>query len=173
MGFEAVALTHRVDPVLQPPERLFVQSHVAFRHRPPEVDDPLPGWTPGQVHPVHPGLQDVSVRPPVRVRRQTEPLARLVARNVEGTALRIAHERDTGVLWKTPDRREVDTGVTAAWRQVGVDLVDELPVQANFTYGLSVSVREADQRHPHGRAVDHPGLVAPRLEDPSAVDRRL
>ena len=33
-----------------------------------------------------------------------------------------------------PDRREVDTDVTAAGRQVGVYLVDELAAEPNFTY---------------------------------------
>ena len=86
-----------------------------------EVDGPLPRRPPGQVHPVHPRLQDIGVGPSVRVRWQTEPLTRLVARDVERTALRVAHERHGSVLpgrcW-TPD--EVDAGAAATSCQVGV-----------------------------------------------------
>ena len=106
VGVSAVPLAHRVDTVLHPPERFFVQRGVAVRHRPPEVDDPLPRRPPGQVHAVHPRLQDVRVGPAVRVRRQTEPRARLIARDVEGTALRVAHERNVRVLRKTPDHSD-------------------------------------------------------------------
>ena len=98
MGFDAVALSHGVDSLLHPSERFFVQRRIALRHLPPEVNDPLPRRSAGQIHPVHPRLQDVGVGPAVRVRRQTEPLARLVAGHVEGPALRVTHERDAGVL---------------------------------------------------------------------------
>ena len=45
----------------------------------PRPGDPLPRRPPRQVHPVRPRLQYVGVRQAVRVRRQAEPLARLVA----------------------------------------------------------------------------------------------
>ena len=80
-----------------PSERLFVQRGVRFRHLPAEVDDPLAGGTTGEVHAVHPRFQDFSVCATVRVRRQTEPLARLVARHIERAVLRIADEGDVGV----------------------------------------------------------------------------
>ena len=34
-------------------------------------------------------------------------------------------------------------------------------------------VREAHQRHPHSRAIDHPGFVGPRIEDRPSVRRSL
>ena len=89
---------------------------------------------------------------------------RLVAREVERTALRVAHERHAGVLRKMPDTGEVDAGAVATSRQVGEDRLDGLTVEARAGHGLVAGAREADQRHAHGCAVDHPRLVAPRLE---------
>ena len=86
---------------------------------------------------------------------------RLVARDVERTALRVTHERYAGVLRKMTSR------------QVSVDLIDGLTVEARAGHGLVAGAREADQRHAHGCAVDHPRLVAPRLDDPPRVSRRL
>ena len=74
--FARILLAHRIDARLHPTEWLLVQRRLAFRHAPLEIDDPLAGWPTGQVHTVHPRLQDIGIRPPVRVGRQAEPLAR-------------------------------------------------------------------------------------------------
>ena len=47
-------------------------------------DDPLVGGAAGHVHSVDPWLQYICIRPAVRVGRQAEPLARQVARDIEG-----------------------------------------------------------------------------------------
>ena len=78
-------------------------------------------------------------------RAKTEPLARLVARDVERTALRVAHERHAGVRRKTSDTGEVDAGAAAPRRQVGVDIVDGLAVETSTGHGLIAGAREADQ----------------------------
>ena len=65
---------------------------------------------------------------------------RLVARDVERTALRVAHERYAGVLRKMPDTGEVDAGAVATSRQVSVDLIDGLTVEARAGHGLVAGV---------------------------------
>ena len=123
--------------------------------------------------PVHPRLQDIGVRMSVRVCWQAEPLARLITRNIEGTTLRVAHERHFGVLWKTLYSRQVEAGAAAPWRQVCVDLIDGLAIEPSPRNGLVVGVRDANQRHTHGRAVDHPRLVTPCIEDAPRLGRSL
>ena len=50
---------------------------------------------------------------------------------------------------QTPDTGEVDAGTTTTRRQVGVDIIDGLSVEAGAEHGLVGDAREADQRHPH------------------------
>ena len=98
ISFASVRLTHRIDVILHPPERLLVKCRLPEGHLESEVDDPLSSRPPGEVHAIHPRLQNVGVGPGVRVRWQTEPLPRLISCNVEGATLRVAHERDAGIL---------------------------------------------------------------------------
>ena len=65
--------------------------------------------------------------------------------NIEGTTLRVAHERHAGVLRKTPDTGEVNASAAATSRQVGVDLIDGLAIETSIGHGLVVGAREADQ----------------------------
>ena len=67
------------------------------------------------------------------------------------------------------DTRQVDASAAAPRRQVRVDLVDGLVVEPSASHGPDAGTRKADQRHPYGRSVNHPGLVTPRLEDPPIV----
>ena len=58
----------------------------------------LSSRTAGQVHAVYPGLENVGIGPPVRVCGKSQPFAGQIARYVERSVLRIAHEGGSGVL---------------------------------------------------------------------------
>ena len=169
MGFAPDTDPHRVDAFLHPTERFLIQRRVACRHRPAEVDDPLTRRPAGQVHSVHPRLQNVRVESPVGIRRQTEPLAGLIAWDIEGTALLVSDERHAGICRQASSPREIDAGRVSTCREIGVDLIDGLTVEPSAGQGRVVRAREADQRHSHGGAIVDPWLVAPRFEDPMAV----
>ena len=90
VGFAAVPLPHGMDVFPGVPERLLVERRFFLRHMPTEIHDPLARRAAGYVHAVHPRLENVRIRPPVRVRRQAEPRAGQIARNVEGATLGVA-----------------------------------------------------------------------------------
>jgi len=98
-----------------------------------------------------------------------EPVACLIARDVEGATFGVAHERHASVLTKTACLREVDADTVTSRCQVCVDLVSQLAVEPCAGNGFVARRREADEGYPHGCSVDHPRFVAPRVEDPQVV----
>ena len=152
-------------------ERSLVERSLFLAHLPPEIHDPLARRAAGQVHAVDPGLENVRIGPPVRIGRKAQPFPREIARNVERPALRVAHEGDPHVRRDAPRSCQVDPGPAAPGREVGMDFVRGFAVEARLRPVPVVGAGEADQRDPHRRAVDHPRLVRPRIEDRASFGR--
>ena len=110
---------------------------------------------------------------PFGVRGGAQPVPRLRSPHVEGAALGVAHERHAQVPVEPLRPGEIHPGPAPARGQVGVDLVHGPSVEPPFPPRLVVRPGEAHERNPHRRPVDHPRLVAPRLEDGMVPGRGL
>ena len=166
---DAVPLPHRVDVFLGVLEGSLVQGSFLLLHRPAEIDDPLVGGAAGDRHAVHPRREHVRVELTVGIRGPSKPLPGEVARNVERTALGVAHECHACVPGEAPRLRQIDAGPAAPRRKIGVDVVHRLAVEPTLRREFVVRLRETHQRDAHGRLIDHPRLVAPGVEDRPAV----
>ena len=131
-------------------ERSLVQGSFLRLHRPAEVDDPLVGGAAGDRHTVHPRREHVRVGPTVGICGLSKPLA-----------------------GEAPRLRQIDAGPAASRRKIGVDVVRRLAVEPTLRREFVVRLRETHQRDAHGRAIDHPRLVAPGVEDRAAAGRPL
>ena len=110
IGLAPIPLSHRVDVFLGVLERSLVKGSFLRPHRPAEIDDPLVGGASGDGHTVHPRREHVRVGPTVGIRGLSKPLAGEVARNVERTALGVAHEGHACVPGEAPRLRQIDAG---------------------------------------------------------------
>ena len=100
--------------------------------------------------------------------RLAQPLPGQGARNVKGPTLGVAHEGHALVPGQTPRLRQIDTG-----REVGVDRVNDFPIESALRQGLFIRLRETHQGDAHGGAIDHPWFIAPGVEDGPVLRRPL
>ena len=134
-----------------------------------EIDDPLVCRAPRHVHAVHPRSEDIGIGPSVGVRGLTEPFPRLLSRDVERTALGVAHERDAEVSVKTLHLGQIDPGFSQSRRKVGVDGVHDSAIKMRTGSRSVTWPREAHEGDAYRRPIDYP-LITPRLEDRTPFD---